>query len=357
VSAKQKLSPPPLRGRLFLFSLLGFLFLSGPVATRADSLEDAARDLARKMCAAPRQRSMKISWQVSPELSGPLSDSLKKAFLLQLSACGMDKDNNSDSPLLNITIRVTASKLLLVASLADSGTSPQVRMTETRRDSLSISSEFSQTPRLQRKLLWQQERPLESAMEWYGRSTQEHFLFLVSQGSIVRLRSTNEVWTQLDSAELPKADRSSRVGSGDSTFMYGNPEAETKLDLLISRAGAPFYRKLCEFDPAGSLSLACNDSYLGGKQLRISSECGGTTSWSLWTDTGDYAQRDRIFYGSPEVAEAELPADERASRSIELPGPVLDVSATQDLKAAIAVVRNISTGNYEVYRITLACAN
>jgi hypothetical protein len=356
VSPKQKLSP--LRSHRFLFFCLlqAFLFAGSPISVRADSLEDAARNLARKICAAPRQQSVKINWQLSPELSGSFSDSLKRAFLSQLSACGMATDNNAEFPVLNIAIRVTASKLLLVANLVDSGGSRQIRMTEIRRNALSISNESSRTPRLERKLLWQQERPLETAMEWHGLSTQEHFLFLVGQGSIARLRLTNEVWAEMDSAELPASDRASRLGSGESTFMYGNPEAETKLELLISRAGAPSYRKLCEFAPAGSLSLTCNDSYLGGKQLRISSECGNTP-WSLWTDSGDYAQRDRIICGSPEVAEVELPADETTSHSLEMPGPVLDISTTVDFKAAIAVVRNLSTGNYEVYRITLACAN
>jgi hypothetical protein len=348
VSAKQKLSPLRSRGLLPLRLVLLVFLAALPSCSHADSLEDAAQNLARKICTAPRQQSVKINWQVSPELSGALSDSLKKMFISQLSACGMATDNNAEFPLLNIAIRVTASKLLLVANLVDSGGSRQVRMTEIRRDAFSVSNSSSETPRLQRKLLWQQESPLESAMEWYGPSNQEHFLFLVGQGSIVRLRSTNEVWTRVDSAELPKADRPSRFGG--STFMYGKAEPEAKLELLLNR-------KLCAFAPAGSFSLICNDSHLGGKQLRMSSECGGTPSWSLWTDTGDYAQRDRIFCASPEVAETSLSADEATSRSVEMPGPVLDISTTVDFMAAIAVVRNLSTGNYEVYRITVACAN
>jgi hypothetical protein len=344
VYAKQKLSPSHYRGLALPCVLLAFLFACSPIPIRADSLEDAARNLARKTCAAPRQQSVRINWQVSPELSGSISDSLKKAFLLQLSACGMAIDKNADFPLLSIAIRVAASKVVLVASLADSRGSPQIRMTEIRRDTLSIANESSPSPRIQRRLLWQQERPLETAMEWYGPSTQEHFLFLVNRGSFVRLRATNEVWTEVDSAELPKADRPSRLGSA--TFVPKYPEA--RQEVLVNR-------KLCDFEPEGRLSFTCNDSDLGGKQLRISSECAGMPSWSLSTDGGDYTQKDRII--SSELTEAELPANETTSHSIEMPGPVLDISATEDLKAAIAVVRNLSTGNYEVYRITLACEN
>jgi hypothetical protein len=356
VSAKQKLSSSHYRGLSLPFVLLAFLFACSSVPVHADSLEEAARNLARKLCATPHQKSVKINWQVSPELSGSLSDSLKKVFISQLSACGMATDSNAEFPVLNFALRGTASKLLLVANLVDSGGPRQIRMTEIRRDTLSVPNSTSQTHRLQRKLLWQQESPLESAMEWYGLSTQEHFLFLVVQGSIVRLRSTNEVWTRVDSAELPKADRPLRLGGGGSTFLPGSPEPEAKLDIFISRPSTPFYEKRCEFAPSGSLSLTCNDSHLGGKQLGISSECGNIL-WSLGTDSSDFTQRDRIFYGSPEVAEAELPADEAISHSLEMPGPVLDISTTVDFKAAIAVVKNLSTGNYEVYRITLACAN
>jgi hypothetical protein len=350
VRAKQKLSLLHYRGLALLCVLLALYFAGSPIAVRADSLEEATRNLARQICAAPHQKSVKINWQVPAELSGTLSDSLKNVFASQISACGTATNNNAEFPALNVAIRGTASKLLLVANLVDSGGSRQIRMIEIRRDTLSISNETSRTPQLHRKLLWQQERPLESAMEWYGRSPEEHFLFLASQGSLVRLRFTNEVWNQVDSADLPKADRPSRSGGGGSTFLYGNSEPEAKLEILSNR-------KLCEFSPAGNLSLRCNDSYPGGKQLRLSSECGETSSWSLRTDTGDYAQRDRIIYGNAEVTEAEFPSDEASSHSLEMPGPVLDISTTVDLKAAIAVVRNISTGNYEVYRISLACAN
>jgi hypothetical protein len=348
VYAKQKLSPLRSRGSLFLCLALAFFLATFPQSSRADSLEDAARALARKVCTAPRPQSTKVNWQASSELSVALSDSLKKMFISELSSCGMATDSKAEFPVLNIVIRGNTSKLLFVADFVDPGAGRQIRMTEIRREALSVANSSSRTLLIQKKLLWQQETPLESAMEWYGPSTQERFLFLVNQGSIMRLRSANEVWTQVDSTELPKADRPSRGGER-STFMYGNLGPEAKLEVLINR-------KICEFSPAGNLSLICKDSYLGGKQLRLLSDCGNM-EWSLWTDNGDYVQKDRIFCGRVGAAEPDLAADESTSHSMEMPGPVLDVSTTQDFRAAIAVVKNLATGNYEVYRITLACTN
>jgi len=41
----------------------------------------------------------------------------------------------------------------------------------------------------------------------------------------------------------------------------------------------------------------------------------------------------------------------------EFPGPVLSVNAGQNTSSALVVARNLRTGNYEVYRITLACGD
>jgi hypothetical protein len=347
VFAKQKMSPSRSRGLALPYVLLAFLSACLSGSLHADSLEDAARALAAKVCAAPHQQSVKLDWQMPPELPAPSSDLVKNAFFSQLSGCRMVTGETPGLPLLTIAIRLTASKALLVASFENSKEGPLVRMTEIQREDFSISHDASRTPRLQSELLWQQERPLDSAMEWYDPSTQQHFLFLLSQGSFVRLRSTNEVWAELDSAELPVAAPRSRLGSGGGTFLYFS--AETKLRILINR-------KLCAFEPAGSLSFKCTDTDLGGKVLRISAECGNTPWW-LWTDSGDYTQRDRIICGKTQVTAAELLANEATSHSLEMPGPVLDVSTTLDSKAAIAVVRNLSMGNYEVYRVTLACAH
>jgi hypothetical protein len=69
VYAKQKLSPLRSRGPLFL-CLVPALFLAAfPQSSRADSLEDATRVLALKVCTAPRQQSVKVNWQASSELS------------------------------------------------------------------------------------------------------------------------------------------------------------------------------------------------------------------------------------------------------------------------------------------------
>jgi hypothetical protein len=73
------------------------------------------------------------------------------------------------------------------------------------------------------------------------------------------------------------------------------------------------------------------------------------------TGKGDYTQTDRItLAGAPGAGAA---ADRTPGGSADMPGPVLDISVAENAKAAAAVVKNLSTGNYEVYRITAVCSN
>jgi hypothetical protein len=41
----------------------------------------------------------------------------------------------------------------------------------------------------------------------------------------------------------------------------------------------------------------------------------------------------------------------------EFSGPVLSTNGEQNPGSALVVARNLRTGNYEVYKITLACGN
>lgn len=345
VFAKQKLSLSHSRSRFFLFFSCGFLFLCGPPSSRADSFEEAARSLAHKVCASPHQQFVRINWQESAQASGWITGPQKKAFLSQLSACGMALSENPAAPLLSVSLQRTATKMLLIAGPADSLDSREIHMVEVPREALSVSTEFAPAPRLRRELLWQQEKPINSGIEWNDGSTHQRFLFLLSQGFLIRLRLEHDSWSAVDSTELPARGPRSRLGDG--TFV--SYEQQTKAGILLDG-------KWCEIEVGERVSFACKEAGVGEKTVSVSSACDETRQ-ILATGEGDDTQTDRITLIAPETMATALLRDEIDSRSVDLPGPVLDLSGGQDSKAAAAVVRNLSTGNYEVYRITTVCGN
>jgi hypothetical protein len=41
----------------------------------------------------------------------------------------------------------------------------------------------------------------------------------------------------------------------------------------------------------------------------------------------------------------------------EFPGPILGTNGEQSASSALVIAQNLRTGNYEIYKITLACGN
>jgi hypothetical protein len=74
-----------------------------------------------------------------------------------------------------------------------------------------------------------------------------------------------------------------------------------------------------------------------------------TSTWRLLGEGLDWTQPDRLL-----LVNAEMKRDE-AVASLDFAGPLLRLAAAEDGKSALAVVFNLTSGSYEVYRITMVC--
>jgi len=342
VYAKLKLSPSSPRAAVFWSLFLAVVFLCTPTPSHADSLEDGLKALALKACLLARKQAIRMNWQVFPEQPGISSESAKKTFLTQLSACGMEITENAEAPLLNIAIQFTPSRLLLIAEPEGAADSRSTRMIEIPRAALAVSQKFHPALHLRKELLWQQEKPISSAVEWLDKPTGQHFLFLLSEGLFVRLRHENGVWIPVDSTELPPG-RQSRLGRG--TFIHGYPEKQ--VEILLDG-------KECSLEIGDRVSFTCKRTNIGGRVTTVSSACADTHA-ILTTGTGDRTHTDRVTMAAHEVVGPPMSEDEINANSVSMPGPVLDMVTREDGNSVAAVVKNLSTGNYEIYRVTTIC--
>jgi hypothetical protein len=349
VYAKQNLFPGHPRGLAVFCRLPGLvllfvsLFISAPL--RADPLEDAAHKLAVKVCLDPHKSPFRIQWLESAGTSSYLTDSRKKIFLDQLSACGISLTENADAPALKVNISVTATNVLLTADAANVEGGRQIRMVEIPRSSLFNQGDVASAPHLMSEILWGQEKPIQSAMEWVDSATQERFLLLAGDGVFVRRRFASGSWELLDTTELPASSR--RFRNGEGTFLYG--ASDTKPHLLVRG-------KLCDFNTAGRVTFNCSENRASSGDAMLLSNCEDLPR-KLISGSGDYTQSDRILLARKDGKEEGAAPEEKYGASVEVPGPVLDISVAPNQKAAFASVRNLSTGNYEVYRITSVCSD
>jgi hypothetical protein len=315
-----------------------------PLPSRAASLEDAAHELAMKVCLAARKQPVKVVWSESGSSSLYLSDARKKVFLDQISACGMEAPQNSDAPILTVTMQITPSKALLIANTMEALSGPQLYVVEVPRASLSVAREAAQALQLRRELLWQQEKPIQSALEWQDATTEERFLFLLSDSLFMRFDFENGAWKWMDSAPFLPIGHSSRTG--EVSLFYSH--TKQRVELLLRR-------KVCDIDPTVHFSYSCTGTEVSDRTTELSSTCGESPRY-LATGKGDFTQPDRITLVSAGAGPATSAEDNNAG-SLDMPGPVIDISVSENSKAAAAVVKNLSTGNYEVYRITAVCSN
>ncbi|HYK39863.1 MAG TPA: hypothetical protein VEU98_07540, partial [Candidatus Eremiobacteraceae bacterium] len=67
-------------------------------------------------------------------------------------------------------------------------------------------------------------------------------------------------------------------------------------------------------------------------------------------DGSDSTMPDRF-----ELVNSAAPQSQPPIAELPTPGPILSISSGEALRADTGVVFNLSAGNYEIYRIALAC--
>jgi hypothetical protein len=326
--------------------IVGLFLLFPWPALPANSVQDAVHELALKVCTSPHKGPVSLRWQETSESPGYWSDLNKKVFLDQIIACGISLAENSEATVLRVSAQVTASRILFVADSADPSNARQIHMIEIPRASLFNTNPAAPGPRLRSELIWQQPESIDSAMEWQDQSSQQRFLFLLSEGRLVRIGFENAAGRVLDSASLP-VQRHSRLGDGHFAYM----KSENPLNILLTNG------KICGFDPTGRVtSFTCIPTTLNEQPPQISSNCDETRRF-LAAGSRDYSEPDRIILRSV-ASDSSGPVPQGSELdSVQMPGPVLALGSAENAKASFAVVKNLSTGNHEVYRITALCSD
>jgi hypothetical protein len=137
------------------------------------------------------------------------------------------------------------------------------------------------------------------------------------------------------------------------SFLGLNPE---KSDSLLISAGVDGHSRLSDKNLKVLESFVC----WGSELTAMLSDCDA--GWSvLATGKADWTDNDRIT-----AFQFVEPAALTLDSSVDLPGPVLSLGPEQipsegDFtgglrNGALAIVRNLKTGEYEAYRISMACS-
>lgn len=242
------------------------------------------------------------------------------------------------APELLVSLRETPAEFLLIAAVPVPGETREICMVQVPRADMPGSERSSSAVRLQKKLLWQQAGPILAAAETQDSEKKQDLLLLLHRDALALYRLEGERWLLQDSAALEPLLRPWRDARGQ--VLTQGEEAQV---LLPGR--------ICTAHLGTRLSIACRPGTPAWRESVLTlSGCDGAAV-KLVPGSGDWSTPDHL-----QPAEDGSGAADASGSRLDVPGPILSLSGEGNSRGS-AVVYNLSSGNYEVYRITLACGN
>jgi len=352
----------------FQFLILGLLPLTCCGPARAQTPEDAVRRLARAVAEvsdAQEQALQKAPGKISLEWlnasSLPEAESviLREAFLKEFSAHRVVLlAQPGVAAGVRVSVRETPTKFLVMARVSAPG-GEQVKMAGLPRTAFLPVMTRGNGLRLAKQLLWQQAETILDAGEFVdeaGAASGAEDIFLLKPEGLAIYREAGERLNEIEelpfSGSFPGYKYVSRALRGELHREKEGAIAVTMpgLDCVVRKPAAAGERWImtCAATPAAGGAAPSDANLPGGGAVTLTSSCDGS-SWRLIGEASDWTQTDHLFLVNGEMKKQEAVA------SAEFAGPVRRLAGAEDGKSAVAVVFDLSSGSYEIDRITMVC--
>jgi hypothetical protein len=337
--------------------LLLLVSLSLPAWTRSATLEDSAKEFAGKIASAISAQGARgnISFELrnTSSLRPDEAARIDLAIRADLEERGMHVSPSSDSETkMAITLAQNWRDLVWTANVrvADTTETVVLSIPRTMADSLANPSRAT----LHSEKFWEGAEHVLDVVRGEGPGGQIITALLLPDKLVVQ-ESTGRL--EIPFSATPARDPIGKLGSvgvGSATW-FAVPPGLCKVDLDTPR-GAPEclakeeqdrpmegrYPLMIDGAPAGPLPAG------KGTELVIVPVCGGVSQFLATSDRDD-TQTDTVqLFGMESGGPVAI------SGELNFPGPVLALHSAPDAPRAIA--RNLSTGNYEAYRLAISCA-
>jgi hypothetical protein len=401
VYAKQNLSPARSSGSRVLCQLLGIFLFFGVSVARADSLEDSARALARKVASAIRGGSVTCQVRNLSSLSPAEFASISSAFQDELQKHNL-KILPADAP-VSVVFSLTQNPTEYAGVVQIGRKENRETMMETLglvRGPAAPGSSANYSFR--RELLLSQEKPiLDVVLDENGKEAAS-----LGADEVVFYESRDNQWVPVRSEHLPLQRSPYRdlrgflflgADSSKTAFLPGELCRSTPGDArawtceryagvmpvravppdLISAKKMVAWFSAAKFEADGKPRVVVTGQdglarlyeegpepvatfrNLGSEIAGLYSGCG--SGWQLLaTGKGDWTKPDEV-----QALEIRERRTQSVSAPLEFPGPVISLHAPMAKPlddegahaSAVAIDRNLQTGRYEAYRLTIACSN
>ena len=322
-----------------------------PSLSTEDPLQDALAALASEVVAIRELRGpFHLDWQNESSLAEAQLAALQSQFSARLEAVRLLATDEAAAPVLRVTLRETATQLVIVARIP-AADGEQVRLVEVSRAALGAQDAPAPAPYLQKQLVWKQREPILDAVEHAKGSGS--VLLVLGREMLWVYGALSEQPALQAVAHVPGAVHPSRLLAGSIRFAKGD-DANFVLELPGKACSGSLADKIVldcvPADPQNTRSGKRRFSPGAEDSAKLLAPCDRHV-WTLSSDEGDWSKPDHLFLRGRENA-----AFDRTT-VLETPGPVLALASGPEAASSTAVVLNVSTGEYEIYRFALACRN
>jgi hypothetical protein len=300
------------------------------------------RELARRVFAElPRNKSSCVNWTNHDAVSEARSQQWKGAFDEELKGKAGDVEPvSAGNCAVNVELQKTPTQIVLTAEVESGGKERAHLFAEIPRAEVSAESGGVSAPRMEKELLWQQSERILDAIFVRGENGSGGRLIVLQRDTLIVHEKAGTEWKALLTKPLGEASVMQRAPRGEIYFSVDQPD----------RAKIVFAGKSCQTSLKDTSALTCQPGSDAARTGMLLVSVCDSRAWWLRGDGGDMTMPDRLELVQPSTQKTET-----AVAELPVPGPVLSISSGEGVRADTAVVFNLATGNYEVYRVALAC--
>ncbi|HWQ02907.1 MAG TPA: hypothetical protein VNL38_00360 [Candidatus Nitrosotenuis sp.] len=369
---------------IIVILLLLLLFVAVPSVSWAQELQGnplarSADRLAEKIAAVTGKGKVQLELESSQRIRAATSRRAEQAVVRALNARGLEWSADS-GPRVTVAMEMTAQGLLLVA---------MVERGDEKKVFIEFAGPVEDAPgfdlpvaTLQAELLWQQREMMLDIRLETGNSEKQQMIVLEPETAVFYARENSE-WKEREkwplfpfgSMRRDPWGRLEKQGEEVFAFVAGYPRNMFLLNVRgksaenFSPSGGSHFpirniiswrhgERLLEVQSLGDGETRILEDgkkllfirYNWGSEFAVVDAGCGRGSQLLVTGDGDWTEPDVVSAIGLEGNEA-VPV----AAPLALPGPVLAMRTGEDRRRAIAIVRNLSSGQYEAYAISISC--
>jgi len=340
----RSLLPRPL---VWCFGVLVFLSLAVAIPLPAAqspspesiSLDDGLRQLADRVVAIPNfDGPVRLGFLHDANFDNDTAKDWQDSFRQDLESRHVSVVEDPAATPLRIGVVETPTQLVLSAAtrVADKD---EVRLVAFPRATFRLASLPVAPVRLEKQLVYQSaDRILDASSIWNGGSS-GMVILTYRNGGLDALRMDSSGAVQ-QSASL----------TGAGPLLSRDPRAEISVQSDANSVILP--AKTCQFNWAAPADAKCHTAKVAWREPTVLTPSCGAGGWKLLANGSDWTTDDFL----QAVPDSSTQKGSAAVGS-DFPGPILSINGEQNPSSALVVTRNLRTGDYEVYKITLVCGN